>query len=338
MDLYYTRKLLAVAHNRVDNFVALRFQLSGWKIRSIDNIKIISHESMIYEHQSSKNPDLWYLVDMRLGICECNLTGAPCKHQTSIAIHYRICGLNQLPTMSADSRHNYVYLALGEKRKELSFYADLHQAQIDKESMHTTVEPTILTSNNSFKNNFNNIHPGSSAIDSSQFLNNEDINSNSGDESSNEMDDSDDNSETDENLHQLTINELRWFCNDIENLIGEDDPTLHKSVRKFIKAYKKRRLMQDIHVRPAITSFFQTCEWNAKRANNNGYQRGGKRIKVQVASVARRKGTLSKGRRKMRQGKPRKNSQDISTQETKGPTILLSLHGQENTKQNVLMI
>ncbi|CAG8841984.1 33157_t:CDS:2, partial [Gigaspora margarita] len=224
-----------------------------------------------------------------------------------------------------------------EKRKELSFYADLHQAQIDKESMHTTVEPTILTSNNSVKNNFNNIHPGSSAIDSSQFLNNEDINSNSGDESSNEMDinsnsgdessnemdDSDDNSETDENLHQLTINELRWFCNDIENLIGEDDPALHKSVRKFIKAYKKRRLMQDTHVRPAITSFFQTCEWNAKRANNNGYQRGG---------------TLSKGRRKMRQGKPRKNSQDISTQETKGPTILLSLHGQENTKQNVLMI
>ncbi|CAG8852734.1 255_t:CDS:2, partial [Gigaspora margarita] len=110
MDLYYTRKLLAVAHNRVDNFVALRFQLSGWKIRSIDNIKIISHESMIYEHQSSKNPDLWYLVDMQLGICECNLTGAPCKHQTSIAIHYRICGLNQLPTMSADSRHNYAYL------------------------------------------------------------------------------------------------------------------------------------------------------------------------------------------------------------------------------------
>ncbi|CAG8851158.1 24566_t:CDS:1, partial [Gigaspora margarita] len=105
MDLYYTRKLLAVAHNKLDNFIAHRFQLSGWQIGSLNDIQVISHESMIYKHRSSTNPDTWYLVDMRLGICECDPTGAPCKHQSSIAIHYRICGLNQLPTMSIVGRH-----------------------------------------------------------------------------------------------------------------------------------------------------------------------------------------------------------------------------------------
>ncbi|CAG8855579.1 962_t:CDS:1, partial [Gigaspora margarita] len=133
MDLYYTCKLLSVAHNRLDNFIALRFHLFGWKIGSKNNIKVISYDSMTFEHRSSKNPDKWYFVDMQLGICECNTTGAPCKHQSAISTYYRVCGLNQVPIMSTSCRYHYAYLALGEKRKELSFYADLHQERIDRE-------------------------------------------------------------------------------------------------------------------------------------------------------------------------------------------------------------
>ncbi|CAG8854462.1 9231_t:CDS:1, partial [Gigaspora margarita] len=94
------------------------------------------------------------------------------------------------------------------------------------------------------------------------------------------------------------------------NLIKDDDPVFNKSVRKFIKAYKKRRLIQDTHIRPAITSFFQTCDGKADRVNGNSHQCGSKRIKVQVAAVARRKGTSNKGRKKL-QGKPRTGSQEI---------------------------
>ncbi|CAG8833172.1 1347_t:CDS:2, partial [Gigaspora margarita] len=38
------------------------------KIGTKNDIKIISYDSIIFEHQSSKNPDKWYFVDMQLGI------------------------------------------------------------------------------------------------------------------------------------------------------------------------------------------------------------------------------------------------------------------------------
>ena len=111
MDLYYTRKLLAVAHNKLDNFIAHRFQLLGWQIGSLDDIKVINHESMIYKHRSSKNPNIWYLVDMQLGMCECDPTKFVCacmiKRDTSrslpiwvekeqrIALEYKIVGMKK---------------------------------------------------------------------------------------------------------------------------------------------------------------------------------------------------------------------------------------------------
>ncbi|CAG8575350.1 10310_t:CDS:2 [Scutellospora calospora] len=234
--------IFVVAHNKLDNFIAYRFQLLGWQIGSLDDIKIINHESMIYKHRSSKNPN-----DV-----------------------------------------------LGEKCKELSFYANLHQAQIDKESV---VKPTMLTYNTLIEN------ANSTDIDSGDKSTNE----SSINESSNDSNDS----ENDENLNQLTVNEFRWFYNDIENLIKENNPTFNKSVHKFIKAYKKCRLIQDTHIRPAIASFFQTCDWKENRVNSNSHQHGSKRIKVQVASVARRKGTASKGQKKL-QGKPRTSSQETT--------------------------
>ncbi|RIB15089.1 hypothetical protein C2G38_2193248 [Gigaspora rosea] len=211
----------------------------------------------------------------------------------------------------------------------------LHQAQIDKESMDTTVEPTMLTSDALIKNtncDFNdydkeNMHPGSSAMSPSQFLNNENtadtinesinksINESANESSVNESSDNNDDSENDENLNQLTVNEFRWFYNDIENLIKEDDPAFNKSVRKFIKAYIKHCLIQDTHTRSAIASFFQTCDWKSDRVNGNSHQRCSKRVKVQVAAVAKRKGTSNKGQKKL-QGKPRTGSQEI-THDTK---------------------
>ncbi|CAG8768319.1 4682_t:CDS:2, partial [Dentiscutata heterogama] len=142
----------------------------------------------------------------------------------------------------------------------------------------------------SYKNNVQNfddkenILPGSLAFTSSQSSinktvykaeNNDDINSNDGDNEAGE-----------------------------ESLFEESDPALDKSIRKFVSAYKKRRLVQDTHVRPAISSFFQTCDWNAKRTNGNSYQRGGKKIRVQVASTARRKELSSKGQKRMRKRDP----------------------------------
>ncbi|RIB16276.1 hypothetical protein C2G38_2038702 [Gigaspora rosea] len=127
----------------------------------------------------------------------------------------------------------------------------------------------------------------------------------------------DSESESDTDLHQSAINKLRWFSNDLESLFKEGDTALDKSVFKFVKIYKKRRFMQNTHIRPAITSFLETCNWNAGRVNGNTYQRGGKRIKVQVAAAARCKEGSTRTLNKILQGRPPKENKENNMHKTK---------------------
>ncbi|CAG8673336.1 19484_t:CDS:2 [Gigaspora margarita] len=246
MDLYYIRRLLAVAHNKLDSFIALRFRLTGWQIGIKDDIEVVDLDSMIFRHKSSKDQNMWYRIDMRLGICECDLTGGPCKHQASVAKHFHVCGLNQIPTMSASKQYHYAYLALGEKRKPLSFYADLHQERIEKD------EHTCLIENK---------------------------------------------------------DKLRWFYNDLEDLLKQNVPELDNSVQRFVKLYKKHRSKKDTYVLPSVVSFFQTCDRDAGRIMGNNRRPGGKRIRVQVTATSRRREGSKHGIKKIRQGRPKKRSQ-----------------------------
>ncbi|CAG8808792.1 42693_t:CDS:2, partial [Gigaspora margarita] len=52
MDLYYIRRLLAVAHNNLNSFIALRFRLSEWPIGPKDDIEIVNQNSMVFRHRS----------------------------------------------------------------------------------------------------------------------------------------------------------------------------------------------------------------------------------------------------------------------------------------------
>ncbi|RIB24373.1 hypothetical protein C2G38_2168722 [Gigaspora rosea] len=54
--------------------------------------------------------------------------------------------------MSANSRHHYAYLALEKKRKELSFYADLHQEKFDQKKFLYSVEAHATVRNNLVEN------------------------------------------------------------------------------------------------------------------------------------------------------------------------------------------
>ncbi|CAG8510981.1 11851_t:CDS:2, partial [Scutellospora calospora] len=80
MDLYYVHRLLVVAYNKLDNFITLHFELSEWLIRMKDNIEVVDLDS-----------------------------------QASIAKHYKVCRLNQIPITSVEKRYDYTYLTLDEK-------------------------------------------------------------------------------------------------------------------------------------------------------------------------------------------------------------------------------
>ncbi|CAG8487014.1 11763_t:CDS:2 [Dentiscutata heterogama] len=68
-----------------------------------------------------------------------------------------------------------------------------------------------------------------------------------------------DASENEDNLHQLAINKLQWFYYNLEDLLKENDPTLNKSILKFVKFYKQHHCLQDTYIRSSISSFFQSC-------------------------------------------------------------------------------
>ncbi|CAG8748347.1 725_t:CDS:1, partial [Dentiscutata heterogama] len=73
---------------------------------------------------------------------------------------------------------------------------------------------------------------------------------------------------------------------------------------------------QNTYILPALASFFHTCDWNAGRVNSKINQQGGKRIRVQVTATSRHRVGLSHGLRKVRQGRPRKNTQVNDTETT----------------------
>lgn len=118
LELYYTRKLLSVAHNRIDRYVSLKFQ--GIKCAGISSEHITVHdpEAATYLVNSQTDRGVKYVVNMELGICSCNAgrDGSPCSHQAAIVKHYHIPSVNCIPSLSAESRQLVANIALGNRQ------------------------------------------------------------------------------------------------------------------------------------------------------------------------------------------------------------------------------
>ena len=69
MEAYYCRKLLSVSNNRLDTYIALRFQsLNDAKVPK-DSIKEIDGTNKVFHVRSTTQRDVVYTVDMVLGVC-----------------------------------------------------------------------------------------------------------------------------------------------------------------------------------------------------------------------------------------------------------------------------
>ena len=69
LELYYTRKILSVAHNRYEHHISLKFQ--GIKCSGISKSQIqpLHEASGTYLVSSQTEHGVKYLVDMKLGAC-----------------------------------------------------------------------------------------------------------------------------------------------------------------------------------------------------------------------------------------------------------------------------
>ena len=78
--MYYSRKLLSVAHNRVEHYVSLKYQ--GLKCSGIGSqqIAVLDKDEQTYLVDSQTERNMKYLVDMSAGICSC-MGGQDGSHQ-----------------------------------------------------------------------------------------------------------------------------------------------------------------------------------------------------------------------------------------------------------------
>lgn len=118
-EMYYERRLLAVAYNRIDRYISLRYKgLGAYKVDEGDISK--STENDFTYLVKSKNVDIEYTVDAIKWTCTCSVgrtghpSGEPCKHQHAVANKYKIHAPNLLPYFNSKGRYLHAVIAVGE--------------------------------------------------------------------------------------------------------------------------------------------------------------------------------------------------------------------------------
>ena len=131
MELYYQRRLLSLASNRLDHFVSLKYTLAGVKLgsTSFDDVTATEEDPDVYMVRSHTDPHNHWIVDLQLGECSCPVgyNGTPCKHQLVAATKYMKSTINKIPTDSPKGRQLLAGVALGKDCQPISFYSSLHQ-------------------------------------------------------------------------------------------------------------------------------------------------------------------------------------------------------------------
>ena len=134
LEMYYSRKLLSVAHNRVDRYISIKYQGMKCSGIAVDQISILDKDDQTYLVENQTERGVKYFVDMSIGICSCmgGQDGSPCSHQAAIVKHHGVPSVNCIPTLSSSTRQQFAVIAIGCKAiQESQFYASLHQEKIE---------------------------------------------------------------------------------------------------------------------------------------------------------------------------------------------------------------
>ena len=108
-EMYYERRLLAVAHNRIDRHISLWYK--GLGACKVDDTSIHKSTDNDYTYKvKSQKYDINYMVDSSKWTCTCTIgrtghpSGEPCKHQHALANKYKLHAPNLLPYFNSKGR------------------------------------------------------------------------------------------------------------------------------------------------------------------------------------------------------------------------------------------
>ena len=280
LELYHQRKLLSVAHNRVDHYISVKYRgLNASKIPK-EHIQQLPNGANQFLVKSKSDLDTTYLVDMALSTCSCphGKDGSPCSHQGAIVLHFHHKALNFIPTMHASSRKQLAYIALGNRAEQsLDFYASLTQAEETQEIVHGS--------------DMTNDGPDFSlpcwavvredAKDTSEM-------ETRGKDSSNE-----------EIGNDLEV-KLEEVFQDLKSKLKENDPQINTGVQKFIDRYNT---MKSNALLASALHQFGSMYAGVATSRQGGRLRRGPRIPIQATAAGRRK-YGSRGKSAAPKGRP----------------------------------
>lgn len=131
---YFTNRILNHANVRKDEIARSYYALCKKK-NHLDLENIIDHHNELYSVPSSSKGDVYYIVNMSIGVCNCTVgkVEAFCKHQAWLHKHFSLPLPNSPPVTSKEC-YLLGQLALGEKCPSLDWFLGL------KENLNSPVD------------------------------------------------------------------------------------------------------------------------------------------------------------------------------------------------------
>lgn len=294
LELYYKRKLVNIANNRLESYIAARFQGLNAKKISKDNIIKVDQPGW-YKVKSLTEEGQYHDVNTHIGVCTCpkGQQGSPCSHQAAIVINYGEESCNYIATISASARMNIARLAIGDGAiHDVPFYSSLHQKELDEQyGSHPKSE---LTKEESQQLPYHEPSFSTTGWDALQ---------------SGTMESDSDHSEhrTEEAEHIELHNKINSMAEVLKDMLKSHNPQLISGVSTFLTKFNK---LSAARSQSKLVSALHQFGWEmaATTVLKAGQLRHGKRIAVQATAAGRRRKGRSKGKGKEIAGRPPKSS------------------------------
>ena len=323
-ELYYERRLLAVAHNRMDRYISLRYKgLGAGKVHP-DSIRKSTESDDAYFVTSSVYANKEYEVNTKNWTCTCTVgrtgypSGEPCKHQHSVAIKYTLTAPNLLPYFNGEGRYLHALIALGhDKVGHKSFYAGMTE--------HLSPSPSLQ--NAPLETN------------TCTHVDEDDLNCNiSHDEGQENLDIMLSIIEEQEKLENEVFTLSNEFMEDVRVRTKEVDVQFLSGLKKFFTTYLDtvKNAEPATSATPKLASLLHT--YFSQQIPSSTKVAGSRHMHVQPTAIARRRDGISKGSKLAPAGRPPKRpldfEQDPSFQTKRGRPD--HVKRKQNLRQNEL--
>ena len=283
LELYYSRKILSVAHNRFEHHTSLKFQGINCSKISRNHITALDEGTFLVDSMSER--EVKYLVDTNLGVCSCTAgqDGSPCSHQAAIVRHLHISSLNCIPTLSPETRKYLAFVAVGhEATQDSTFYSSIHQKS-------ETISTSPSSSTNFDDTSWQLVQSLAHDPDQPSKEENEPTPS-----SSRQCD------------VKALLEQFSDFSTDITSRVKEST-VVAEGMEIFLKRYQNMTSSGKFS-NARLASALHRFGWvfgGTVRSTQGGYLRRGRRIPVNAQAAGRRRKLISKGKAKALPGRPR---------------------------------